>query len=70
MRKGFKKKLNKEKNWCSDLEKEKDGQQIGIEKMLEEHQYLLTQLKELQENEQYRQDWEEDRPKVLHQHQL
>ena len=41
-----------------------------IEKMLEEHQYLLTQLDELQENEQSRQEWEEDRSNVLHQHQL
>jgi chromosome segregation ATPase len=63
-------KLDKEKNRCSDLEKEKDAQQIVIEKMLEEHQYLLSQLEELQENQQSRQEWEEDRSNVLNQHQL
>lgn len=52
------------------MEKEKDAQQIVIEKMLEEHQYLLSQLEELQENQQSRQEWEEDRSNVLHQHQL
>ncbi len=41
-----------------------------IEKMLEEHQYLLTQLEEFQENERSRREWEEDRSNVLRQHQL
>jgi len=70
VREGFKKKLDKEKNRCRDLETEKDGQQVVIEKMLEEHQYLLVQLEELQENEGSRQKWEEDRSNVLRQHQL
>ena len=52
------------------MEKEKDEQQIVIEKMLGEHQYLLTQLEELHEIERSRQDWEEGRSNVLHQHQL
>jgi chromosome segregation ATPase len=63
-------KLDKEKNRYRDLEKEKDRQQVVIEKMLEEHQYLLAQLEEMQENEQSRQEWEEERSDVLHQHQL
>ena len=52
------------------MEKEKNEQQVVIEKMLEEHQDLLAQLEELQENERSRQEWEEDRSNVLHQHQL
>jgi chromosome segregation ATPase len=67
---GIAEKLDKEKNRYRDLEQEKDGQQVVIEKMLEEHQYLLAQLEELQENERSRQEWEEERSNVLHQHQL
>lgn len=63
-------KLDKEKNRCRDLEKEKDGQQMVIEKMLDEHQGILAQLEELQENERSRQEWEEDRSNILRQHQL
>jgi len=71
-------KLEKEKNRCRELEKEKEGQEIVIEKLSEEYHDAMNEVSKLQaQGEAHRQSLEElsrqqlekEKSSLVHQHQ-
>ena len=63
-------KLEKEKNRCKELEREKEGQEIVIEKLSEEYHDVMNELNQLQAQEEARMQslLEKEKSSLIQQH--